>query len=71
MPSVSRFSGTSGHSSSGRLSGSSPWSPTVGIVIDIQTTSTVTTTTATSGAGTTVVRRGIPIKMRRPRATKG
>ena len=52
MRSVSRFHGTSGQNSDGRLSGSSPSSPTVGTVTDVTATKIVTARIATSGAGT-------------------
>ena len=69
--SVSRFSGTSGKNSDGRLSGSSPSSPTLGIVSEARTVKPVSATIATSGAGTSEVRRGRNTSTARPTATNG
>ncbi len=56
--SVSRFSGTSGSRNTGRLSGSSPMSPTV-LMSSLSSSDTmVSTTIATSGEGTARVTRG-------------
>ena len=69
MLNVSRVSGTFGVNSSGSDCGNSPSSPTVGTVMAIIKTIALTRTIATSGAGITLVRRGMPIITSRPRAT--
>ena len=71
IPSVSRVNGTSGMKSSGRLCGSSPWSPTFGTLHPNTTTAAVSSTIATSGAGTTFVIRGIRNRIASPTATSG
>ena len=58
MRSVSRFSGTSGSRNIGRLSGSSPMSPTVRMSSFSTTATMVSTTIATSGEGIARVRYG-------------
>jgi len=69
--SVSSENGTSGRPRVGRLSGSSPSSPTVGTSTPTVTVNTVSSTMATSGAGTTVVSRGSPKMTARPTAASG
>ena len=71
MRRVSRFSGTSGNSSAGRDSGSSPSSPTVGTLIAARTVAAVSRTIATRGAGTTLVQRGNSTMIAMPTATRG
>jgi len=58
--SVSQFSGTSGSRNTGRLSGSSPMSPTVRISSPIPMENAVSTTMVTSGEGTALVMSGRP-----------
>ena len=68
---VSQFSGTFGMNSSGKLQGSSPWSPTVGTAMARVTVARVMRMIATSGAGTTLVSRGMTTMMMMPTATSG
>lgn len=56
IASVSRLSGTSGQRNTGRVSGSSPISPTVRISSPSAMARAVSTTMHTSGEGTAVVR---------------
>ncbi len=56
MRSVSKFSGTSGSRKIGRLSGSSPMSPTVRTSSPSTRVTAVSTTMVTSGDGTARVR---------------
>ena len=60
MRRVSRFIGTSGNRNTGRLSGSSPMSPTVRMSRSSITATAVSSTIATSGEGIALVRRGNP-----------
>jgi len=69
--SVSHVSGTFGMNSSGRLRGSSPWSPTVGTLIAKTTTAAVTMMIDTSGAGITLVIFGMNTMISKPTATSG
>ena len=55
---VSKFSGTSGHRNTGRVSGSSPMSPTVRTSMPKNMATAVSTTIATSGEGTALVTIG-------------
>ena len=58
--SVSMLSGTSGSRNTGRLSGSSPMSPTVRMSRPIAIENAVSTTMVTSGDGTALVMSGRP-----------
>ncbi len=69
--SVSQVRATSGKNSVGRLSGSAPWSPTVGTRRPSATTATVIRMIATSGAGTTRLARGRRTMIAIPTATSG
>ena len=69
MLKVSMVSGTFGINSSGSDSGSSPSSPTRGTEIAITKTIALTSTIATSGAGITLVKRGMTIITTNPIAT--
>ncbi len=71
MPSVSRFSGTFGMNSSGRLWGSSPSPPTLGTLRPKTTAAAVSRMIAMSGAGMTFVQRGIRYMISSPMTTSG
>ena len=71
ISSVSRVRGTSGRNQVGRLSGSSPWSPTFGTSTAPMTVKAVSATIATSGAGMTLLIRGNPTMTAIPTAIIG
>ena len=68
---VCRFSGTWGRTSVGRLVGSSPSSPTLGMCTFSARTAAVRITMAISGAGITVVSFGKNTMISRPTADEG
>ena len=71
MVKVSQVQGTFGIKSSGKLSGRSPSSPTVGTTSALTTTMEVNTTMATRGAGIALVIIGMKTMMASPAATSG
>ena len=68
---VCRLSGTLGSIRLGRLSGSLPSSPTVGMATAASTVTAVRATIATRGAGTALVNRGRTTMIRMPTAMSG
>ena len=71
MDSVCVVKGTSGKNSVGRLDGSSPSSPTVGMRTENTMAAAVRITIAIKGAGTSVVILGRNTMITKPTATKG